>query len=288
MEKSRFGVALGFALVIAVNLAAQLAVTLAMHNYWPGNLPTSYQVLNQISYPLYATQFATALFCLTYSRFPAPWRILGCTAWVATAAIVYELCPGKRQTSLTWNALFAVTSLWSGYALLVLGRWHFATEFAPGKTQATPRSWIFSPSALMRLIVIITFAAMCNLLFHFVDRPANFDLSIPIGSAAVGSALLNALLFFPLLVAMLTTRFTWYLVAALAACYLVAMSVRIVPIALENPPFGLELTVVGLLSVLPLTFNAFVFRWLGLRWQESLPWPISAQKSAQAVVNPFE
>lgn len=280
-------VTLGLALLAAVNLAAHAGVVIAMRSYVPGNLPTSYQILLHTCAILNYVQFGVALFCLGFGRFKTPWPQLWCSVWVAAAAMLDRLQPGLRHPDIAWNLLFVVTSLWTGYAIFILGRWHFGTEFARGAAETSKRKWVLTPAALATWGAILIPVIAGNLLLNLVPRPDAIENPWPIWATPILYAVVLAMLQFPLLAAMLTRRWTWVLVTVPVSLFVIWAMIDVIPLALVNPPFALERVIDHSITLAVVVTNAFVLRLIGLRWLDAEPWPAPVRTAMQTTPDPF-
>jgi hypothetical protein len=278
---------IGIALLVCLSLAAHIGVILAFRHRTTIFVPGRIELVDTANFVLWSVQFAAALFCMSYSRVAVPWRHLWCTFWAASGALLSEFRNDQGRPDLSWTITIAITSLWTGYAIFVLGRWHFGTEFAPGNTTPAQRQWFFSQPVIMKWLIILTPVVMGNVILSQLTR-SKFNAGAPAGAEALAWAILHAIFYFPLLSVMLMRRFAWILFSALAMLFAAMVIYDVSQVIFVNPPFALLKLQLALISMTPPLCIAFTLRFLGLRWQEAEPWPASAQPILKTAPNPFE
>lgn len=285
---SPWKVRIAIALLILLGLSAQLAVTLALRRNIKFFVPGRHELLFAATFALWSSQFAAALFCLTYSRFAAPFRQIWCTLWATTAFTLCELRVDQNRPMLYWIVTLAITSLWTGYAVFVLGRWHFGTQFDLGAASPAKRQWLLSAPVISKWLAILIPVIAGNIILNQVASAEMLKASEPTWAGALAWAIVHSLFYFPLFTVMLMRRYAWLLFSGLAIIVAGFAIYDISQVIFVNPPFALQKLQTSLISITPPLCIAFTLRFLGLRWQDAQPWPAVAQPILQPAPNPFE
>lgn len=248
--------------------------------------PTIFGVYLDLSYVLFGAHFSLALFCMSYARLSSPWREMGCTACVGFSAYFHSLRPISGLHGPLWEVVFALTSLWVAYALLVLGRWHFATEFGFKRGKKTPRVRLASTRTLLHWGVILGIcAAGCgalNLMPAYVQAGAP-----PIVATTFGFAFASTVLRLPVLAIALVGRSAWLICGTLVGVVALFVVVAYMVLSSTNPSQADAALSSFVIAVAPILIHVTALRLAGLQWLQAEPRPIVNETKVKPAPNPF-